>query len=97
MVLVPAGDITMRSPTGDPDERPQRRVYLDAFSIDRRKVSVGQFAAFLQEAGGDLPSDWKTMQQLSHQKRPVSNVDWGDEAAACKWAGKCLPTGAEWE
>ena len=97
LVLVPAGEFTMGSPTGDPDERPAHQVYLDAFSIDRYEVSVGQYAAFLQEVGGHPPSDWKTINRPSNQKRPVANVDWADAAAYCKWAGKRLPTEAEWE
>jgi formylglycine-generating enzyme required for sulfatase activity len=97
MVLVPAGEFTMGSPTGDVDERPPHQVYLDSFLIDKHEVTVGQYAEFLQQAGGNAPSDWKTMNQLSHKKRPVSNVDWADAAAYCKWAGKRLPTEAEWE
>ncbi|MEP6936164.1 MAG: formylglycine-generating enzyme family protein [Nitrospirota bacterium] len=97
MVLVPAGEFTMGSPTGDPDERPPHQVYLDSYLIDTYEVTVGQYAAFLQETGNHPPSDWKAMNQFSHQKHPVSNVDWADAAAYCKWAGKRLPTEAEWE
>jgi len=97
MVLVAAGEFTMGSPAGDVDERPPHQVYLDSFLIDKYEVTVGQYAEFLQQAGGNAPSDWKTMNQLSHKKRPVSNVDWADAAAYCKWAGKRLPTEAEWE
>jgi formylglycine-generating enzyme required for sulfatase activity len=97
MVLVPAGEFTMGSPTGDVDERPPHQVYLDSFLIDKHEVTVGQYAEFLQQAGGNAPSDWKSMNQLANKKRPVSNVDWADAAAYCKWAGKRLPTEAEWE
>jgi formylglycine-generating enzyme required for sulfatase activity len=97
MVLVPAGEFTMGSATGDADERPAHQVYLDSFLIDRHEVTVDQYAAFLQETGTSSPSDWRTMNQLSNKKRPVSNVDWADAAAYCKWAGKRLPTEAEWE
>jgi formylglycine-generating enzyme required for sulfatase activity len=97
MVLVPAGEFTMGSPTGDPDERPPHQVYLDSFLIDIYEVTVGQYAAFLQAKGIDPPSDWKTMNQPAHQKRPVANVDSTDASAFCKWAGKRLPTDAEWE
>ena len=65
--------------------------------MDVYEVTVGQYAAFLQAKGIDPPSDWKTMNQPAHQKRPVANVDSTDASAFCKWAGKRLPTEAEWE
>ena len=46
MVLVPAGDFTMGSWSGDADERPVRRVYLDAYFMDRDQLAVGQYARF---------------------------------------------------
>ena len=97
MAVVPAGEFLMGSPTGDSDEQPAHKVYVDAFSMDKYEVTVGQYASFLQAKGIDPPSDWKTMNQPSHQKRPVANVDSTDAAAYCKWAGKRLPTEAEWE
>jgi len=97
MAVVPAGEFMMGSPTGDSDEQPAHKVYVDAFSMDKYEVTVGQYAAFLQAKAIDPPSDWKTMNQPAHQKRPVANVDSTDAAAYCKWAGKRLPTEAEWE
>ena len=97
MVVVPAGEFMMGSAKGDSDEQPEHKVYVDAFSMDVYEVTVGQYAAFLQAKGIDPPSDWKTMNQPAHQKRPVANVDSTDASAFCKWAGKRLPTEAEWE
>jgi len=97
MAGVPAGEFMMGSPTGDADEQPVHKVYVDAFSMDKYEVTVGQYAVFLQAKGIDPPSDWKTMNQPANQKRPVANVDWADAAEYCKWAGKRLPTEAEWE
>ena len=97
IVLVPAGEFTMGSPARDADEQPAHRVFVDAFSMDKYEVTVGQYAAFLQAKGVDPPSDWKTMNQPAHQKRPVANVEWAEAAGYCTWAGKRLPTEAEWE
>jgi formylglycine-generating enzyme required for sulfatase activity len=97
MALVPAGEFTMGSATGDSDEQPERKVYVDAFLMDRYEVTVAEYAAFLQAKGIDPPSDWKIMNQPANQKRPAANMDSVDAAAYCKWAGKRLPTEAEWE
>jgi formylglycine-generating enzyme required for sulfatase activity len=97
MVVVPAGEFLMGSAAGDSDEQPEHKVYVDSFSMDVYEVTVGQYAAFLQAKGIDQPSDWKTMNQPAHQKRPIANVDSTDASAYCKWAGKRLPTEAEWE
>jgi formylglycine-generating enzyme required for sulfatase activity len=97
MVLVPAGEFTMGSPEGDPDEKPAHKVQISAFFIDKYEVTVKQYAAFLQESGGDRPAEWRTMNKTANQNRPVMGVDWADAARYCKWAGKRLPTEAEWE
>ncbi len=97
MVLVPAGEFTMGDNQGDDDERPAHRVYLDAFSMDQYEVTVGMYAAFLKATGTAPPPDWKIMNQAQHEKRPVVNATWADAATYCKWAGKRLPTEAEWE
>jgi len=97
MVLVPAGEFTMGSSSGDADERPVRRVYLDAFFFDKDQLTVGQYAKFLEATSHDAPPEWNIMSRAQHRKRPVVNVDWADAAAYCKWAGKRQPTEAEWE
>ena len=97
MVLVPAGEFTMGDNQGEDDERPARQVYLDAFFMDKFEVTVGMYATFLKATGIDAPPDWQVMNQPAHQKRPVVKVDWSDANTYCRWAGKRLPTEAEWE
>jgi formylglycine-generating enzyme required for sulfatase activity len=96
MVLVPAGEFTMGSTMGD-DEKPVRRVYLNAFHVDKFEVTVGQYARYLEVTDMEEPPDWNIMNQPQHQRRPVVNVSWEDAVNYCKWAGKRLPTEAEWE
>jgi len=97
MVSIPAGEFTMGSQDGDADERPAHKVYVDIFFMDVYEVTVGQYAEFLRSGEARAPLDWNTINQSANQKRPVANVDWADAAAYCKWAGKRLPTEAEWE
>jgi formylglycine-generating enzyme required for sulfatase activity len=97
MVLVPAGEFTMGSNEGRDDEKPVRRIHLDAYYIDQYEVTIGQYEEFLDANSFDPPPSWTTMAQPSYENRPVVNVDWKDANNYCKWAGKRLPTEAEWE
>jgi formylglycine-generating enzyme required for sulfatase activity len=97
MALVPAGEFTMGSATGDADERPVHKVYVNAFFMDMHQLSVAQYARFIEATHHEVPPDWGTMNRPQHQNRPVANVDWEDAVTYCKWAGKRLPTEAEWE
>jgi formylglycine-generating enzyme required for sulfatase activity len=97
MALVPAGEFRMGSWMGEADEQPERRVYLDAFFMDKHQLTVGQYAKFLEATSHTAPPEWNIMSRAMHQNRPIVNVDWADATAYCKWVDKRLPTEAEWE
>lgn len=97
MVLVPAGEFRMGSSEGKADERPVHMVDLDAFYMDKYEVTVSLYAKFLKATRHDTPPNWTLMNQMYHQNRPVTFVDWDDANSYCHWAGKRLPTEAEWE
>ena len=99
MVLIPAGSFEMGDhfDEGSDDELPVHRVQLDAFYMDSQEVTVEQFRKFVDESGHKY-SRWNDVATYSPgDDYPMVYVIWNDATAYCEWAGKRLPTEAEWE
>ena len=91
----------------DDTEFPQRRIKLDAYSIDRDEVSLAEYLAFLHEQ--DLPVPHELRRLIWHlidvhvlpdyvmARWPAMYVDWKEADQFCRTRGKRLPTEAEWE
>jgi formylglycine-generating enzyme required for sulfatase activity len=97
MVLVPAGEFIMGSNDGGADEKPERRVTLEAFYMDKYEVTTTRYAAFMQATGRKEPGHWNEVRLASHGDRPVVGVTWHDADAYCRHYSKRLPTEQEWE
>lgn len=98
MVCVPGGDFTMGSNKGDASSRPEHKVSVGAFFMDATEVTNQEYKKFVDETGHRPPPDWKNGTFASGRERfPVTGVNWEDADAYAKWAGKRLPTEAEWE
>ena len=108
LVEILAGEFSMGSKGTDADERPVHTVYLDTYLIDQTEVTNAMYAQCAEERRCDPPKfNTSLMQNESNNSSyfgnpdfdnyPVVYVAWADAKAYCKWAGRCLPTEAEWE
>ena len=107
MVYVPAGEFLMGSAETDPsaraDEKPQRSVFLDGFWIDQTEVSNAMAARCIRDRacqplfGKDVSSSLSYLQDLQNEAYPIAGVTWEEAKTYCSWAGRRLPSEAEWE
>lgn len=111
MARIPAGEFEMGSRTGKNNERPVHTVYLDAFYMDVYEVTNAQYKAFV-DANPEWQKEniaeefhdgvylrlWNGNNYPEGEaNHPVVYVSWYAAMAYAEWAGKRLPTEAEWE
>jgi len=103
MVIIPAGPFIRGSAPGEGrlDEQPRRKIYVNAFAIDKYEVSNAHYLKFLDETLHKPPLNVFAERPFNQEEGiadlPVVQVTWHDAVDYCFWAGKRLPTEAEWE
>lgn len=95
LVLVPGGSFTMGRDDGPPEERPAHRVTLSTFYVDQHEITARQFAIFARETGRRAPA--AETDTAASEERPVTRVRAQEAYEYLRWAGKSLPTEAQWE
>ena len=103
MLYIPAGEFTTGSENGENNEQPAHAVYLDAFWIDQTEVTNSMYARCVQAEGCNPPTSNESNLHDSYydnpefENYPVVMVNWNDANSYCEWAGRRLPSEAEWE
>ncbi len=102
MLRIPEGWFLMGSETGQDNERPVHRVWVDAFELAACQVTNADYRRFLEATKHRKPLHWDDP-LFSKPEQPVVTVSWFDAGAYCEWLSRMtgeryrLPSEAEWE
>ncbi len=98
MRLIPGGAYVQGTDQGTPDAAPAHPAIVGPFYMDAYEVTVGQYRQFreaMREARESVPAEPSNLS--SPDDHPALGITWRDAQRYAEWAGKALPSEAEWE
>ncbi len=107
LVGIPAGWFLMGCDSGQDNEKPVHRVWVDEFLLAARQVTNAEYEWYLLDTKTLPPPFWSDP-AFNHPEQPVVGVSWHDAVRYCEWLSETigkstrgtkfrLPTEAEWE
>src|SRR5258708_6342412 len=102
LVSIPGGAFLMGCNSGQDNEMPVHRVWVDAFLLAACQVTNAEYARFVADTGTTVPPFWNDP-NFHYPEQPVVGVSWFEAVQYCKWLSLResryfrLPTEAEWE
>ena len=103
LVYIPSGDFSMGSLAGPADEQPVHTVKLDSYYIDKTEVTNGMYSLCVAAGACLKPMVFSSNTHYGYYffepyiSFPVIALKWSSAETYCTWAGRRLPTEAEWE
>jgi serine/threonine-protein kinase len=102
-VYIPAGEFAMGHNAGPADQQPVHTVFLESFWIDQLEVTNARYALCVAAGLCTPPLNTGSITRAQYyglaefENYPVIFVTWFQAKEYCEWAGRRLPTEAEWE
>jgi formylglycine-generating enzyme required for sulfatase activity len=99
MALVTGGASVLGHNGGPPESSPEIRVVLDSFYMDTNEVTLRQYERFREESNEEKGRNFfkPSLNHASGPDYPVLGVTLLQAQSYARWAGKEIPTEAEWE